>query len=230
MKQIPLSQCKFALVDDEDYENLSKYKWCLAIRGNKYYASCSSPELGRGSYMHRIILGLEKRSEICDHIDGNGLNNQRDNLRRCNSFQNGFNKSKYKNNKSGFKGVIHQHGKWSARIRAGNKEIHIGCFDSPENAARAYNQKCIELHGEFAKTNDVYPILPTSNIPVCQSNNTSGFRGVSFCNKKKRWRVSISAHKKKIHLGYFVSKDEAATAYNNAAKKHFGERAKLNVV
>lgn len=90
-----------------------------------------------------------------DHIDLNGLNNQKHNLRLCTNHQNSFNKRIPSENKSGFKGVsFHKRaGKWRARVKFNRKENHIGLFKSKIEAARAYDKLAVKLFGEFARTN-----------------------------------------------------------------------------
>lgn len=153
MKLIPLTQSKFAIVDDCDYEILSKYKW-HASQGK--YAVTWSREGNGNRYqikMHRLILELTDNAFQVDHIDGNGLNNLRSNLRICNGSENLRNRGKQKNNKSGFKGVnFHrQTKKWRSEICIKGKSYHLGLFITPELAHEAYKKSSIELHGEFAR-------------------------------------------------------------------------------
>jgi hypothetical protein len=153
MKEIPLTKGLVALVDDEDYEWLSKMKWCdshgYAVRRARLNDNPSKKYIQQ---MHRAIVGLgygEKR--FVDHIDGNGLNNQRSNLRIANDAENGWNRSANKNNKSGFKGVsLHQSGKWIAQICASRNRLYLGLFVTPEEAHEAYRAAAAKMHGEFA--------------------------------------------------------------------------------
>lgn len=140
---------KFALVDDEDYEELSNYKWGVMAVG---YAYTYYHEI---IYMHRLILNPPKNKEV-DHVDGNKLNNQRQNLRICSSQQNKFNTFKAKKKKSSiYKGVcfLGQYNCWSASIKYNKRRIHLGIFKTEIEAAKIYNQKAKELFGEFAKLN-----------------------------------------------------------------------------
>ena len=159
MKHIPLTQGQFATVDDEDFERLSNYKWHAVWKDKPqtYYAATNSIIDGnrRILHMHRFLMGVPKdhKSRV-DHIDHNGLNNQKSNLRVCTHQQNCQNRAKHKFN----------------------------------------------IHG-----------LP---------------KGVSFYSKKqleKPFRANICVNKKRINLGYFATKEEAATAYNVAASQYFGE-------
>lgn len=142
------------LVDNEDYDEVMKYKWCVDCRSaNLIYARRTVyNENGKRTVqrIHQLILNVPKGMEV-DHIDGNGLNNAKRNLRICSHNQNGKNTTKYKNNISGFKGVSWQKGsnKYSAQIRIDKKKIHLGYFVSAEDASKAYNKKAKELFGEF---------------------------------------------------------------------------------
>lgn len=156
MKKIPLTQGKFALVDDEDYERLiAMGKWQCVGRGKKVYAVKMFWKK-KHIIMHRFIVDAPIGFEV-DHINGDGLNNRRENLRICTVSENGRNLSKRKDNTSGFKGVNwhKQKSKWRARIQLDKKRIDVGYFDCPIEAARAYNAAAIKYHGEFAKLNEI---------------------------------------------------------------------------
>ena len=153
MKEILLSQGKVALVDDEKFDELQKYKW--SIDGSGYAQTNLKTEKGwRPARMHRIILSLIGR-EMADRINFNKLDNRLLNLRKCNASGNVRNRGINNNNKSGFKGVyfnlfrnIHQ-----TYITADYKHIYIGSFTDPIEVAHAYDSKAKELFGEFACLN-----------------------------------------------------------------------------
>lgn len=156
MKQIPLTKGMFATVDDEDYEWLSAYNWKAMDTGWHNYARTYIKKSGGGyisALMHRMILGLEDRKMVGDHIDGNGLNNTRANLRACTHAENLCNRGRNSNSTSGFKGVTFQKqgGKWAARIRHKGIDRHLGLFISPELAHEAYKLAAANMHGEFAR-------------------------------------------------------------------------------
>lgn len=149
MKRIKLTQGKFALVDDADYEMLNKWKWCAIKSGKNFYA-----QRYHSIIMHREILQTPKGLET-DHIDGNGLNNQRSNLRIATHSQNGKNRGKCNNNTSGFKGVSwnKKNKRWQANIKINGKRKYLGEFTSKELAHIAYCEACTKYHGEFANLN-----------------------------------------------------------------------------
>lgn len=143
-KQIPLTKGKVAIIDDCDFELVSQYRWL--VRGK--YASITNPVEGKFLYMHRLITGA-KPGQSVDHIDGNHLNNTRANLRICSHSENIRNSKKQKKNTSGYKGVSPHCGKWLVHIQ----NVHVGVFENLIEAARAYDEKAVELFGEFARLN-----------------------------------------------------------------------------
>lgn len=159
MKKIPLTQGKVALVDDEDYGWLSKWKW-YAIKGrNTYYAAREhyvSPEVRYIVRMHREIMGAGHRDgNQFDHADRNGLNNQKNNLRRCTHQQNQFNQKPWTKCTSHYKGVYQRAGKknWTAQISRNGKVVHLGNRGSEIECAKLYDKNAKELHGKFAVLN-----------------------------------------------------------------------------
>ncbi len=155
MRLIPLTQGKFAIVDDEDYEELNKHKWHAHKEGGTFYARCCVWRDHRAMHlrMHRKILGA-LASQQCDHINGNGLDNRRSNLRICTHAENGWNR-KLQEGTSIFKGVDWVKAKcgWQARIMCNNVRHYLGVFGHEGDAARAYDTAARELFGEFARLN-----------------------------------------------------------------------------
>lgn len=157
MKEIQLSNGGVALVDDEDFEDMNRFKWFGHSEGNTVYAwrhqYNGHREYGKVK-MHRQIMKA-KPGEILDHADSNGLNNQKSNLRFCSFSQNLMNTCIPRNNVSGFKGVSYhrQNKRWRATINKDGKQVSLGCYGTPEEAALAYNRKAAELFGEFARPN-----------------------------------------------------------------------------
>lgn len=143
-----------ALVDDDDYERVSQFKWYAHRGWNTYYAArrLSKEEGEKCVLLHRIIMNVDDDRQV-DHRDGNGLDCRRHNLRVCFRRQNARNRDKQYNNTSGFKGVFRNHRRWMAKIGHHGSQVYVGTFDTPEEAARAYDARARQLHGEFALLN-----------------------------------------------------------------------------
>lgn len=158
MKTIPLTQGKVAIVDDEDFVELSKSKWYYHSSGYAVRNDYSNRK-HETLKMHRIVL-KPKDGEWLDHINSDRLDNRKENLRVASPSQNAWNSRQPKNyHSSSYKGVSkhkRQNGQiaWRARISLNWKNISLGVFDTPEEAARAYDKKARELFGEFAKINN----------------------------------------------------------------------------
>lgn len=136
------------LVDDADWDWLKQFGWCAANRRGTWYAVARID--GRVRYMHRVIMGNPDCA--VDHINGNGLDNQRNNLRLATSIQNSFNsKAKSHGRTSSFKGVHRSStGKWISQIQAHGKRYSLGSFDTEIEAKAAYIDAAKVLHGDFA--------------------------------------------------------------------------------
>jgi HNH endonuclease len=156
MVEVPLTQGKVALIDDEDAERVLAHKWMYnynhtpahgyAVRRGKQRENQASVR------MHRFILDAPPNMHV-DHINGNGLDNRKENLRLATHIQNAQNQRLPRNNTSGFKGVGRKYDRWEARIVANRKRVYIGLFNTKEEAARAYDAAAMLLHGEFARFN-----------------------------------------------------------------------------
>ena len=150
---IPVTQNKWALVDECDYERLASLRWSFIW--NRYamtYKKSNGTETR--TTMHRSVLGDDlPDGMVVDHINNDGLDNRRANLRVATRQQNNMNKGAYKNRK--YKGVYPCRDKWQAKIRRGDVRKFLGVFETEEAAAAAYNRAAIELFGDFAWTNVV---------------------------------------------------------------------------
>lgn len=150
--EIYLTQNKIALIDREDWPKLRSYTWCANNTGKGWYAVTSLN--GKLVYMTSFILEISA-GILIDHIDGNGLNNCKSNLRLATPSQNAANREKkYAKASSQYKGVYwHKNGYWVAEIKVNYKKIYLGYFKIEGEAAQAYD-RAAKLHfKEFARTN-----------------------------------------------------------------------------
>lgn len=158
MREIQLTQGKKTIVDDDDYEKLSKHRWYLVTSKSNDYAQRLI--LGSRKYvsLHREIMCAPRSFQV-DHINTNGLDNRKSNLRLCTPTQNQRNKRKDPGTSSKFKGVcidksMKRIKRWKASIRDG-RLISLGYFLTQEEAAAAYDRAAKNLFGEFARTNEM---------------------------------------------------------------------------
>lgn len=148
MKEIPLTRGYVALVDDEDYDWLNQWKWFARVRRQTAYAARTVHR--RTVQMHTLISGFA----ITDHIDGDGWNNQRHNL-RDGTIGNKWNQRKYRGGANPYKGAYlrRSSGRWQAQIAVSGRRINLGTFDTQEEAALAYDAAARTHFGEFAALN-----------------------------------------------------------------------------
>jgi hypothetical protein len=155
IRRIPLTQGQFAIVDASDYDWLTQWKWnaCWDPKGKRFYAKHPGPNDSQIA-MHRELMHAQPNEKV-DHIDRNGLNNVRSNLRICTHAQNCKNRTVSYTKKIGFKGVTRRraNGKWRVRITLDYKLIYIGDFDDEIAGALAYDQAALKYHGDFACLN-----------------------------------------------------------------------------
>lgn len=144
------------LYDDSDHDLVSKYKWYLVKERNTLYARTNSKDFGKrsGFKIHQLIMGFPP---VTDHIDRNGLNNCRSNLRPATVQQNNRNSRRQRNNTTGYKGVDYNknHKAFRARVNVNRKSVYCRYFKTAEEAARAYNEAAIKHYGEFAALNQI---------------------------------------------------------------------------
>ncbi len=155
MKLMPLTKGYFVMVDDEDFELLSKWKWTWH-HTNVAHRGISINGKQKNILMHRQIMNPPADKDI-DHIDGNRLNNQRSNLRICTTAQNMMNQKKHSHGKCKYKGVYIKKSliksPYAAQIRVNQRAIHLGYHSTQELAAEAYNKAANKYFGEYALLN-----------------------------------------------------------------------------
>jgi hypothetical protein len=193
-KEIPLTQGKVALVDDDDYPELSKHKWCALYQGkNRWYAVRS--KRGRGGQitfrMHMVIMGTPQGMDT-DHINGDGLDNRRENLRVVTHKGNMQNIHVPKSSK--YPGVCWSasNKKWRSSTMINGEIYHIGYFKNEERAAMAYLKVC-----KNPKT------VPKKRVM------TSKFYGVIRNSKNKKYQVMIRINKKRVYFGLYADEETA---------------------
>ncbi len=155
MKKVKLTNGGHTLVNNEDYKLISRYRWLASEsqKGRFYVKRTTRPQI----YLHRFLLS-PPREKFTDHINGNTLDNRRSNLRVVSKYQNTLNKKIHKNNKSGYKGVVRINytkrvKEWVARITVKGKQIYLGYYRTPEEAALAYDDGAKKYFGKFARMN-----------------------------------------------------------------------------
>jgi hypothetical protein len=165
---IPLTQGKFAIVDPDDYARLSKLKWYAGGRGKLLYAKHTQKTNGKieALLMHREVISVPDNMQV-DHINHNGLDNRKANLRPVTPLQNMWN-IRRKRGLSGFKGVTwdKREKKWKVQLPNKCKNVNIGCFDDPVEAAKAYDETVKKYRGQFAVLN-----FPPESTPAAQAGN-----------------------------------------------------------
>lgn len=155
MKTIQLTKGAVALVDDEDYEKLNKFKWYLNSEG---YAvrDVFSKGIRKNTRMHRVVANPPDGMDT-DHVNRNRLDNRKENLRVCTRSENLRNSSLRSDNATGYKGVaFHKFSSlYHATINVDKKQKSLGYFKTPKEAAKAYNDAALILFGEFSKLNEL---------------------------------------------------------------------------
>lgn len=155
MREIPLTRGYVALIDDDLYEHYAAFSWWAKVNACTVYAR------NKQGYMHRIIMNAPKGIEV-DHIDHNGLNNQRSNLRLATRSQNLANTKCHSDSKSAYKGIWKDKGSWTAEIAKEGRRYRLGSYATEIEAARRYDIEALKMFNEFAQTNGI----STEVIPI----------------------------------------------------------------
>lgn len=155
--RVSLTQGMFAIVDAGDVKAVSRFKWRVSVgaRGHRYAVTWDG---GARVLMHRLLTGAPD-GMVVDHVDGDGINNRRENMRVCTQAQNVMNRTSALH-QSGRKGLRHdpQSGHWGARVAVSGKRPWLGTFKTEAEARAAYNEAAQKLHGEFALLNGERPL------------------------------------------------------------------------
>lgn len=226
VKHIQLSKGKVALVDDKDYEVLSKHKW-FALNG-KYAARTvwdGKAKKKTTILLHRQILDEPIGLDV-DHINLNTFDNRRDNLRAITHQQNCFNRPGLQGH-SNYKGVSRVwNGNWAAKITISENTIPLGTYTSEIDAAKAYNIGALNYMREVATLNEVNH----EGFQLKIKTKSSRYKGVSFKKGMGKWVTYVNVDKRKTYLGSFTSEEDAARMYNFWAYDIYGENTRLNII
>jgi hypothetical protein len=148
-KEIKLTQDYVTIVDDDIYDYLNQWSWYAYVKEGKYIYATRS-ENGRTVWMHKEILQVSN-GVLVDHKDGNGLNNQRYNLRESDRITNATNRrSKNSNNKTGYRNVCFFENKYIVQLQIDGKNTKLGSFDTAEEAGKFAKEMRKKYYGEFA--------------------------------------------------------------------------------
>lgn len=164
VKIISLTKGASTMIDDVDYPLIVSLRWCLASNGYAVHYHWHDGWV-ENIFMHRYLMQPPPGMEV-DHIDGNRLNNVRSNLRFATHGQNQANRRRMKHNRSGYKGVSFNQGKYEARIQSEGRVVYLGRYETALEAARVYDAAAIQLHGVFAALN-----FPDEDMPEHSSRS-----------------------------------------------------------
>ena len=227
VKSIELACGLKALVDDDDYEIINGYNWFSSP--GKYTDYAYSNIGGKKASLHRTILNAQKKM-VVDHIDGDGLNNQKINLRISTVQENNRNKLRNKNMKGNLKGVFYvdRLGKYKALITENKKSKHLGCFKTEEEAGKAYDNAARKNFGEYARLNfprkgeqsALHSEVKERQIRTpkekrerrVKRTSSSRYKCVGFHKLTGKWTSYIGSKEKRRYLGLFATEEEANTA------------------
>jgi hypothetical protein len=217
MKEIELRKGYVALVDDDMFDWLNQWKWNITTNGYAYRIGRKSDgdRYNKHIMMHREIL-MVPEGLLTDHINGNRLDERRENLRTCTGYQNRTHITVRHKGASNYKGTRPDaNGYWCAYIAGkNNRQEYLGYYATGEEAAIAYNRRARERFGEFAVLN---PVEEREITPLLFSRrNTSGVYGVSWDKARKRWNAKLRRGKKHVHLGRY----DTLGAASNAVKQY----------
>lgn len=213
--QVRLTSGGYALIDEDDAERVRAFRWGESREGRSVYARMTNTTYipARNKSLHRFVMRATP-DVVVDHINGNGLDNRRCNLRLCSSRENSLNRRMYETDEksSRFKGVRLSGRRWVATIGVDGEQITIGAFDDEAEAAKAYDAAALEKFGEFARTNESLGL----------------FRSVPGLSPSRMWRgpsadasdaFEAGGHFMNTGRGVWVQKDDGQS-FRRRRKRH----------
>lgn len=226
MRELKLNPKGVTIVDDDVFEQLSKYKWYISANGYAIFGA-KKDNIKSYSKLHRVIMGVDDPLIKVNHINGDTLNNQRSNLRVATCAQNVHNSKKRTNTKNNYKGVsyIKKLNLWQSRCRMNGNDFYLGLFKSEIAAAYAYNKKAISL-SSYSKINYLdFPIDYLENLLISDlvhgfTKIQSKYKYVYFKPKSGRMKsdkyyVYFNSNGHKYRKGYFFTEEEALEYLKN---------------
>lgn len=231
VKKIPLPRGKEAVVDADIYPEVSKYRWCQHTSGYVFRWTRNPEGRLRPIFLHKVVAGAQK-GQIVKIRDENVLNLRRTNLLICTKSELSHMNSSHVSNSKYF-GVFwdKNKGKYTTSITFQKKSLYIGSFSKEREAALAYDFYSRKFYGDKARLN--FPKIQITEeklreMKLRDKDQTSIYRGVSFHPKAKMWRARLIHDGNLIDLGLHKIEAEAARAYDKAAVRLKGDKARLN--
>lgn len=218
-----LSKGALAFVDAEDAKSVSAHTWHISEAGGTSYAATNvwddTANAWKRLYMHRMLV---PDAVLVDHVDCNGLNNTRANLRSADYSKNAANSRHSGRGTSAFKGVhwASRHQRWIATIHVNGRRKHVGMFDSEEDAAKAYAAAARGEFGEYARAD----VDSSAEAPfTMRRDNKSGLKWVSWNKQLKAWVGQYMLAGRKRYVGTFVDPHEAHSAVKAARQAELSQ-------
>lgn len=231
VKEIALQNGMFALVDDEDYENVNQYKWSATV--NRKTNLTVSSNVNKKTVKLSRFLTNAKKGDFIIFNDGNRLNFQKYNLAISNKLGTIMNRRGNVKSSSKYKGVSWEKDrkKWKAAIKVEGKTKNLGRYDSEDKAAIAYNNAALKYLGEKVFLNVIGKENRAVGLNIektfqYRKDNKFGFKGLF--KKRNKYGCQIWHSGKQIYIGSFDDKESAAKAYDKKAYELYGDKAILN--
>lgn len=252
---IPLTRDDWAIIDEIDLPVVSQYIWSLVLKGKSKNKYATASINGEATMMHQLVWGGMRRTHSrlmawIDHIDRNGRNNRRGNLRETTPTHNAWNRSKHGNNTSGYTHVYFEKTRshWKVEVMVHGQHINGGFYHDPMVAAVVSDRLVVQRRGNLAVLNfpeklEEYCQWLQAGRDPCEEriranrsahkrrvDNESGFIGVNRAASSvaRPWTARVQIGKQRVFLGRFATPEEAARAYDEAVRRHFGEAGRFN--